>query len=86
MIAKLLRQVRRKLSARRFKRRSSASKKLALLAALQVLAGCQTRTPIVVIDTSCTAFEPIRYSRTDTAKTKIQIRAHNAAWDSLCKE
>jgi hypothetical protein len=39
-----------------------------------------------VVDTSCQAFEPIRYSRTDTDETRQQIREHNAAWDVLCKE
>jgi hypothetical protein len=39
-----------------------------------------------VVDTSCQAFEPIRYSRTDTDETRQQIREHNAAWDALCKE
>lgn len=38
-----------------------------------------------MIDTSCSAFEPIRYSRTDTPETVKEIRAHNAAWDALCK-
>lgn len=41
--------------------------------------------PQPVIDTSCTAFEPVRYSRNDTEETKREIRAHNAAWDALCK-
>jgi hypothetical protein len=41
--------------------------------------------PQVVIDTACTAFEPVRYSRNDTEETKQAVREHNAAWDALCK-
>jgi hypothetical protein len=56
---------------------------------LQVLgtgAGILCEQPAsAVIDTSCQAYEPIRYSRTDTEETKRQIRAHNAAYDALCK-
>jgi hypothetical protein len=47
--------------------------------------GSEERQPQPVIDTSCTAFEPVRYSRNDTEETKRDIRAHNAAWDALCK-
>ncbi|WP_280950367.1 MULTISPECIES: hypothetical protein [Rhodomicrobium] len=36
-------------------------------------------------DTSCLAYEPIRYSRTDTEETRRQIIEHNAVWDALCK-
>ena len=43
-------------------------------------------TPQAVIDTSCQAFEPIRYSLHDTEETKKAIRAHNSAWDALCKD
>jgi hypothetical protein len=38
-----------------------------------------------VVDTSCSAFAPIRYSRHDTDGTQRQSREHNAAWDALCK-
>lgn len=38
-----------------------------------------------VIDTSCRAFEPIRYSKKDTEETMRQVREYNAAWDALCK-
>lgn len=41
--------------------------------------------PQVVIDTACTAFEPVRYSRNDSEETKRAVREHNAAWDALCK-
>lgn len=67
-----------------------ALKKLALLAVL-LLAACRTTTPTSgidtrVVDTSCAAFEPIRASRTDTQETRDQVKAHNAVYDSLCKE
>jgi uncharacterized lipoprotein YajG len=67
-----------------------ALKRLAPLAALLLLAGCQatTRTSGIetrIVDTSCAAFEPIRASRTDTQQTRDQVKAHNAAWDALCK-
>jgi hypothetical protein len=58
--------------------------KLALLAVLSALTGCQTTTPTAVTDTSCLAFEPITYSRKDTALTSGQIRQHNEAFRSLC--
>jgi hypothetical protein len=38
-----------------------------------------------VVDTSCAVFEPIRASRTDTQETRDQVKAHNAAWDAICK-
>lgn len=62
-----------------------ALKRLVPLAVLLPLAACQTTTPTAVTDTSCLALEPIRYSRNDTDETQQQIRAHNAAWDALCK-
>lgn len=47
---------------------------------------CETPGEAAVVDTACQAFEPIRYSRKDSAETQAQIRAHNAAWDALCKD
>lgn len=73
------------------------SRKLALLAVLPLIAACKTTTPIAATDTflsgrvqtsnpeSCLAYEPIRYSRSDTAETRRQIIEHNAAFDALCK-
>ena len=61
-------------------------RRLALLAVPLLLAACKTTTPISVTDASCLAYEPIRYSRTDTAETRRQIIEHNAAWDALCKK
>jgi len=58
-------------------------KRLALLAVL--LPACKTTIPISVTDTSCLAYEPIRYSRKDSEETRRQIIEHNAAWDALCK-
>lgn len=46
---------------------------------------CEQPAKKLVVDTACEAFEPIRYSRTDTDETKKRVRAHNAAWDALCK-
>ena len=60
--------------------------KLAPLAALWMLTGCQTTTPIAVTDTACLAFEPITWSAKDTPPTWRQIRQHNAAFDRLCKK
>ncbi len=60
-------------------------KRLAPPAAALLLAGCATTTPTAVTDTSCLALEPITYSIKDTPETIAQIRAHNAAWDTLCK-
>lgn len=59
-------------------------RKLAPLAALSLLTACQTTTPTAVTDTACLAFEPITYSRKDTALTSREIRQHNAAFRSLC--
>lgn len=46
---------------------------------------CAEPAEKVVIDTACTAFEPVRYSRNDTEETKRAVREHNAAYDALCK-
>lgn len=59
-------------------------KKLVPLAALSILTACQTTTPTAVTDTACLAFEPITYSREDTARTATLVRQHNAAFKSLC--
>jgi len=54
----------------------------ATLAASGFLVACAT----TVVDTSCTAFQPITYSAAqDSEATKAQIRGHNAAWSKLCK-
>lgn len=54
----------------------------AIIVSALFLAGCAGR----VVDTSCTAFQPITYSAAgDTEPTKAQIRGHNAAWQRLCK-
>ncbi len=39
---------------------------------------------VTAIDTTCQAFEPIRWSRRDTDKTIRQAKEHNAAWVRLC--
>lgn len=47
---------------------------------------CEEPARPAVVDTACRAFEPIRYSRNDTTETIKQARAHNAAWNALCKD
>ncbi len=46
---------------------------------------CEQPAKRVVVDTSCKAYVPIRYSRKDTPETIAQAREHNAAYDALCK-
>ena len=46
-------------------------------------AGVFCDEPADVVDTSCQAFGPIHFSRSDTDQTRQQIRVHNAAWDVL---
>jgi hypothetical protein len=41
------------------------------------------QTP-AAIDTTCHAFELLRWSRRDTPQTIAQAKAHNAAWLALC--
>lgn len=60
------------------------SRRLVALAPALMLAACVTTTDTVVTDTSCAAFEPIRWSVADTDETIRQVRGHNAAWGSLC--
>ena len=38
----------------------------------------------VVVDTTCEAFEVIRWSQRDTDETIIQVKEHNASWKALC--
>lgn len=53
----------------------------AILVSLLALAACQPQT----VDTSCVAFQPIRYSGAgDTPETVQAVREHNAAWVRLC--
>lgn len=55
---------------------------IATVVSALLLAGCAGQ----VVDTSCTAFQPITYSAAgDTEATKAQIRGHNAAWQRLCR-
>jgi hypothetical protein len=46
---------------------------------------CAEPAEKAVVDTACTAFEPVRYSRNDTEETRQAVREHNAAWDALCR-
>jgi hypothetical protein len=53
---------------------------------LLILSGCTTTTASVGNDVvACSAFEPIRWSRKDTAETIRQAKEHNAAWKAICK-
>ena len=54
---------------------------IATLASALLLAACGEQ----IVDTSCTAFQPITYSAArDSEDTKAQVRGHNAAWVRLC--
>ena len=48
------------------------------------ISGCATKT--IVVDSACTAFEPIYPSRRDvlTRGTIDQILTHNMTWESRC--
>lgn len=37
-----------------------------------------------VVDTACRAFEPLTWSRRDTAETIRRAKEHNAVWTRLC--
>lgn len=58
---------------------------------LATLPGCvTTRTPIVATKSSttaayCLANKAITYSKNDTDLTIAQVRAHNAAYNAVCK-
>jgi hypothetical protein len=57
---------------------------IATIASALLLGACATTS--TVVDTSCTAFQPITYSAADDSEaTKAQIRGHNAVWVKLCK-
>ena len=55
----------------------------ALIPVIALLTGCVT-TDTGATDVSCLVFEPVRWSLNDTAETISQIKAHNAAWKSVC--
>jgi hypothetical protein len=60
-------------------------KPLGLMLMLLPLASCTTLgRGISVVDTSCKAFRPITYSKTDTPETVTEVRAHNRVYDRLC--
>lgn len=60
--------------------------KLAMLLLLTLaLENCSTTTGIGAIDGGCRAFKPIRWSKTDTPDTVLEVKAHNAAWLANCK-
>ena len=57
----------------------------AMLIAATLTSGCKT---MVSAGTSvdCLAFQPVRWSKSDTLQTIEQVREHNAVWKSLCSE
>jgi hypothetical protein len=50
------------------------------------LASCKTTMDFNALTTkvSCESFEPIRWSKKDTAKTVEQVKEHNAAGKAIC--
>lgn len=54
-----------------------------VFALLSILSGCATTAGIV--DTSCSVFRPITYSKKDTEITKNQIDKHNRIYEHNCK-
>lgn len=60
--------------------------KLTLLcAAITGISGCtHLQEPQAVPDSSCTAYQVIRPSRSDTLETKRQVLAHNSVYRKLC--
>lgn len=60
---------------------------IALIALALTLTGCVTLSTPTVVDTSCAAFQPIRYSGSalaDQPDVLRQLKAHNAVWLELC--
>lgn len=58
---------------------------LPALATLLALTACQTTRTAGTDKAVCSIFPPITYSSRDTAETVIQIRRHNAGFESYCK-
>ena len=56
-----------------------------LAMAFGLLTACQTTSTDATKLALCTVFGPITYSSRDTPETTLQIRQHNAAYDSYCK-
>lgn len=58
----------------------------AMLLTSSLLASCTTLGSGTsgYVDTSCSAFQPITYSKSDTPETVTEIRAHNRVFDALC--
>lgn len=63
-------------------------KRLMLLCAATIgISGCvTTQKSAPVVDSSCSAYQIIRPSRSDTLDTKRQVLAHNSVYRKLCKE
>lgn len=54
------------------------------LATLSVLTACQT-TSTDGTKAVCAIFPPITYSSRDTPETIMQVRRHNAGYESYCR-
>ena len=72
---------------------STRSRRLATLVALPllvmpILTGCATMTATAgrTDAVTCSAFEPIRWSRRDTDPAIRSVKEHNAAWMAVCKQ
>lgn len=72
---------------------STSSRRLVRLVALPLIAtpiltGCAKTTATgdrIDPAVTCSAFEPIRWSRRDTDATIRSVKEHNAAWEAVCK-
>ncbi|GJD59296.1 hypothetical protein [Methylobacterium dankookense] len=45
---------------------------------------CSAPDPVPDAARFCQTVEPVRYSRTDTAETRRQLRIFNTKWRALC--
>lgn len=60
-------------------------RKLMLLCAATIgISGCASWRVVLPEDTSCSAYQIIRPSRSDTLDTKRQVLAHNSVYRKLC--
>lgn len=74
-------------------------KSFVVIPLLAAMAACATPEPLrIVTDTSCTSFRAISYAqlpagvkddagnKADSDETVMEIEAHNAKWDALCRK
>lgn len=62
---------------------------LALMLMLLPMTGCTTLTGIGgtnarYVDTACSAFKAISWSKNDTDQTIREVKSYNAAYDRIC--